>query len=325
MWRAPSEATDRYTGHYTHLLRRIPDINDTTMTTTPKVAANLIGALGSAVRDGLRYVAHVPEGERYFNRPWQYLTRPAASVLMPNFGTLGNTIRAGAIGTEIYRGGQEMDKRVQNARQTLSGEAAKLPGGDTLSQGIMDRTTYPELGKSLFRTVTGTGDPNDPVRRAEDALSSKVLQLGASQGLQDWSRSPYTKTDALAGLWAPLAKKYLAGRVGNTISNASTFKDEASRIATNASGAAAKAVSPSGDTGVLDSLGKKLGPAWKGLKGWTSEHSAEIPSMAAKARDWGTVQAKSLGGSVDDVLQKKVMPFLTSPSTPDTSQVSTNP
>ena len=292
---------------------------------TPKVAANLIGALGSAVRDGLRYIAHVPEGERYFNKPWQYLTRPAASVLMPNFGTLGNTIRAGAIGTEIYRGGQEMDKRVQNARQTLSGEAAKLPGGDTLSQGIMDRTTYPELGKSLFRTVTGTGDPNDPIRRAEDALSSKVLQLGGSQAFQDWSRSPYTKTDALAGLWAPLAKKYLAGRVGNAISNASTFKDQAANIATNASGAAAKAVTPTGDTGVLDSLGKKVGPLWAQGKGWMAKHYSETPAMAAKARDWGTAQAKSLGVSVDDVLQKKVMPFLTSPSTPDTSQVSTNP
>jgi hypothetical protein len=166
-----------------------------------------------------------------------------------------------------------------------------------MKEEMMKRTSYPELAKSVFRTVTGTGDKKDPLRRAQDALSTKVVQLGVSRGLKDWSNSSYSGLDAAAGIWAPVAKKMLAGQASKAVALPGQLKDEFSNAVKGTLPEMAVA-NPTGDTGALDRTGSK----YLGRTGWN------------KARTWAADHAGEIGQAAENVLAKKVGPKLTNPT-----------
>lgn len=248
-----------------------------------KMISQGLARAGNPISKSFRYLAGVKPGEAYasMSKPWQYSTRPLKTVMMPNFGPGGNVIRNGAIGYGVYEGGKEMHGRVQNARNEMVNMAKEnLPGsaGEALSKSVMDKTTYPELAKATWRTLRGQYDTKDPLGATADALVAKTMQLGISGGLKDWGNSSYKGRDLLAGIWAPVAKKRMAGAAGGWLSNASTLKGEAEKMIASAVPQASQIENPTGATKAVTGLGNKvLGPKIMNRgKKYVASHAGEI-------------------------------------------------
>ncbi len=233
-----------------------------------------LGAAGNPLSGSLRHLAGVKPGQAYFAKPWHYATRPAKTMLFPNFGPGLNTVRNAAVLYSVGSGAREMDRRVQEARSgaAAAAEAAQAGAG----QAVLSRTTYPSLIASAARHTLGLNNrASDPIGSAEDALSTKIMQRGVSQGLRDWGNKSYSPIDAAAGLWAPVTKRVLAGGAGRLMDNSATLERDIA--AETQAGVAPPTASPTGDTRAVDSAGRAgFGARWDSGRKWLASRGAEI-------------------------------------------------